>query len=167
MDYAHICTSISIKRIKDIDEYLRAVNKPGYIVMISVKDEATHGLMASTRNILREYGSTASWDKEKMYRYAYAAVLENGKIREKTATVKGGDPLVLKGSFNRARNQYVIKSAGFEDKGGAYSSITINGSEYSVNSRGLNIVVYDQMLGKVIDSVSFDTWNDSSINRKV
>ncbi len=45
--------------------------------------------------------------------------------------------------------------------GGLYlgnkSSILINGTEYSGNSRGLNIVVYDNELEEVVDSVTFDT----------
>ena len=166
IDYSQMCTSFSVNRIEDIDEYLRAVNKPDYIVMISVKDEAVRRLKESTKNILRGYGSAASWEAESMLRCAYTAVLENGIISEETSMMRGGDPLVQTGSFHNSRNRYVIKSAGFEDKGGAVSSIMINGVEYSMNSRGLNIVVYDKLLEKVIDSVSFDTNTDSSAKRK-
>lgn len=35
--------------------------------------------------------------------------------------------------------------------------ITINGVQYAVLRRGLNIVVFDKILGEVVDSVSFDT----------
>lgn len=40
---------------------------------------------------------------------------------------------------------------------GGYSSIQIDGIEYSQNNRGLNIVVYDEALKKVVDSICFDT----------
>lgn len=43
-----------------------------------------------------------------------------------------------------------------EEKAGK-SSIKINQKEYSVNRRGLNIVIYDTESRKVLDSVSFDT----------
>lgn len=40
---------------------------------------------------------------------------------------------------------------------GNTSSIQINGKEYSKNSRGLNIVVYDKETNEVISSNVFDT----------
>ena len=43
------------------------------------------------------------------------------------------------------------------------TSILVNNEEYAMNTRGLNIVVFDNVENRVIDSVSFDT---HSINRK-
>jgi len=40
---------------------------------------------------------------------------------------------------------------------GNYCSIRIDGVEYAKNRRGLNIVVYDNRAGEVVDSVAFDT----------
>ena len=40
---------------------------------------------------------------------------------------------------------------------GNLSEIIINGKNYSMNSRGLNIVTIDNLSGTVIDSVCFDT----------
>jgi len=40
---------------------------------------------------------------------------------------------------------------------GDISSIRINGTEHSVNGRGLNIVVFNKRTGMVEDSVAFDT----------
>ena len=37
-------------------------------------------------------------------------------------------------------------------------SITVGGEEYAYNSRGFNIVVYDNKLGRVIDSRVFDVY---------
>ena len=48
---------------------------------------------------------------------------------------------------------------------GNYSSCMIDGTEYSVNQRGLNIVVYDKRLKCVVDSVCFDTWLDLSVQK--
>lgn len=42
---------------------------------------------------------------------------------------------------------------------GNVSNIKVNNVEYSVNHRGLNIVVYDKRIGKIVDSVCFDTHN--------
>ena len=51
---------------------------------------------------------------------------------------------------------YTISSAGYQV--GNTSSIIVNGVEYSKNMRGLNIVVYDNQLKQVTDSVAFDTF---------
>ena len=48
-----------------------------------------------------------------------------------------------------------MRSIGYSD--GNVASVVINGQEYSVNRRGLNIVVYSHYQDKVIDSVCFDT----------
>lgn len=42
-----------------------------------------------------------------------------------------------------------------------YASIIVNGQETAVNGEGINIVVYDNESGLVIDSASFDTFQDS------
>ena len=50
---------------------------------------------------------------------------------------------------------FIIQSAGLA--AGNYASIIVNGTEYAVNARGINIVVYDNLAKEVIDSVAFDT----------
>ena len=35
-----------------------------------------------------------------------------------------------------------------------------DGTEYAVNTRGMNIVVYDDSRDLVLDSVAFDTWEE-------
>lgn len=43
------------------------------------------------------------------------------------------------------------------------SVIIINGEEYSLSRRGLNIAVYNKQLGRVIDSIVVDTWADPDL----
>ena len=50
---------------------------------------------------------------------------------------------------------YSIVSAGYLV--GNRSSIGIDGTEYSKNVRGMNIVVYDLKEKRVMESISFDT----------
>ncbi len=67
------------------------------------------------------------------------------------------------GNHSGTDAEYTIVSAGFEC--GDYSSIIIDGVEYSRNNRGLNIVVYNNETGQVIDTVCFDTCDGLSVNR--
>lgn len=48
---------------------------------------------------------------------------------------------------------------------GYIAIIKINGKEYSKNGTGLNIVVYDKLLGKVIDNVIIDSSNKAKVTR--
>lgn len=73
-------------------------------------------------------------------RVVYEA-LSNRKI-EYTVSLPGGGKIV-------------VASSGFNT--GSYSSITIDGKEYSPNRTGLNIVVFDNETQLVVDSVNFNT----------
>lgn len=46
------------------------------------------------------------------------------------------------------------------------SSIVINGTDYSINKRGINIVIYSKERAKVIDSISVDTFADPNLSIK-
>ena len=54
---------------------------------------------------------------------------------------------------------FILQSGGNQSSN--HASIIVDGVEYAVNSRGLNIVVYDNFAHKVIDSVAFDTFDQS------
>lgn len=51
--------------------------------------------------------------------------------------------------------EYSLVSAGYDS--GSTSSICLDGEEYSLDGRGLNLVVYDHYFQEVIDVVCFDT----------
>ena len=70
----------------------------------------------------------------------------------------------IKGTDNQKYKPYEnceikVESAGYN--AGNYSSVVINGKEYSKNQRGINIVVYDKTTDDVICSTVFDTWLNS------
>ena len=70
----------------------------------------------------------------------------------------------MNGTFGKLRKTFHIASAGFTTNA-PMSSIVVDGQEYSHNTRGINIVVYDNMGRSVIDSVTFDTCGDQSASR--
>lgn len=45
--------------------------------------------------------------------------------------------------------------------------IKINGDNYAVNKRGLNIVIYSKKYKKVVDSVCFDTYANYDMRRYI
>lgn len=93
------------------------------------------------------------------YRCAYAALIDSGVLifeELKTDTLDSIDKkIILDG--NEIRLISVGCNCGFTERAG---KIQINGTEHSVNLRGLNIVVYDKVTQLLIDSVNFDTYSD-------
>lgn len=53
---------------------------------------------------------------------------------------------------------YTITSAGYDD--GNQTSIVIDDVENSKNVRGINLVIYDNQKGKVVESLAFDTYTN-------
>ena len=87
------------------------------------------------------------------YRWSYGAVIspENG-ITEKLAEFNS---VTLSGSIRKRKTFYTVTGSGYFT--GASGSINIDGIEYCRNRRGLNFVIYDNDLMKVVDQVAFDT----------
>lgn len=64
-------------------------------------------------------------------------------------------PLTVEGRLPDGK-EYKLTSGGFVS--GCIASCEIDGVEYAPNQRGLNIVVYDHVLKKVVDTAVFDTF---------
>lgn len=156
--YTHILKNGNLVHIENIDEYLKAVIDPNYTVFITTQNEAAYGITESTLSQLASLGLKNSLKQK--YGYAYAAVIsqENGV----TESISESDTVTLTGTL---RNQASIYTVTGTDYFHSSSTITIDGIKYNTQSRGINIVVYDNTLRKVIDSVAFDTHDDSHASR--
>lgn len=141
----------------NLERYIEAVNDPRYTVFMSIKDEGTNALTEGIKAKMRELGLKT--DLTGKLRNSYYAVISADGIVEDVSDAK----LETGGTIQKTGAEYTIVSAGFEC--GDYSSIIIDGVEYSRNSRGLNIVVYNNESGQVVDAVCFDTYGDLSANR--
>ena len=134
----------------DFLTYLKILNNDNLIIFISIKDEGSKYLDQESLQLLKELGlKTDLSDKD---HYAYYAIIENGTVITEECEKAQID---TSGSILSEDIDYSIISAGYSD--GNVSSIILNDTEYSRNERGLNIVVYDSVRDKVLDSVAFDT----------
>lgn len=150
--YAKILAKGNLSFTEDADEYLKAVKDDDYCVFISVKDEAFSGIKDTAWENLRSLGLKA--DCREKLRGGYWAVIRPGFIEEDT----GKDTAVHTGHIRGGEVSYSIGSGGnCQDSGSLKSSIIIDGREYSPDLPGLNIVVYDNELRRVIDAVNFNT----------
>ncbi len=157
-EYSLYYTVTNSNKINNITEFFNFIDdKRDYIICIAAKDEASKALTDEIIKGFRNLG--LDFDLREHYRWSYLAVICNGQVvfeelSDKTITC----------DINIDNNNISLLSAGF-DYGNA-SSIKINGDEFSLNGRGLNIVVYDKQLGYVVDSISVDTFLNNSISRK-
>lgn len=148
-DYEKMQKDCELVHIVDIDKYMAALQDMRYSIFISVNEECTQNLRDHTIQQLRKLGLQASLQQE--YGCSYCAVISDGTIIEQ----KGYNSLNYGGAIRDNLVTYDIKSAGNQSR--SLSSILIEGTEYSKNERGMNIVVYNNDTRKVIDSVCFDT----------
>lgn len=80
---------------------------------------------------------------------SYYAVITPGEIFEDHSL----EELSYIGDYNGT--SFTIKNAGWDS--GDYSSIVVNGKEYSKGERGINIVVYNTKEKKIVDSINYRT----------
>ena len=137
-----------------LHKYLESVASPRYCVLIAVKDEASSGLDERDIEKLRNLGFIQT--PAGVYRASYAAAESGGElIDEKITAEESGESVAISGILPDG-TPFSLESGGY--KASNHASVCVDGKEYSVNGRGLNIVVYDNLDHKVIDSAAFDTF---------
>lgn len=143
--------------ITDINDYLEYLTKSDFLVLISVKDDAMSGLSENTKELLKEIGAEYVLEK---FRESYILVAKNkNNIFESWSLdkcVTYDD--ILEGS------DISIASGGLD--AGNISMIKVNGNDYSMNLRGINLVVYDLKNDELVDSVNFDFYSGGVFARK-
>lgn len=119
---------------------------PAYTVFISVQDEAAGTFDENTRSAFRRHGLATLAGLRP--RDSYIGIIDKGKVlyEQRDHSEK---PLEAE-AFD-----YRLVSGGSES--GNCSAVMIDGTDYSPHGRGLNVVVYDQLLQEVVGKRSFDT----------
>ncbi len=129
-------------------EYLQSLQGRGLTIFISAKDEATGALTPVLLEDLRSLGIQT--DLKGKYRYSYYAVISPDGVTEDLSSTE-----TISRSGRVSGLDYTIVSGGYTV--GNTSSIVLNGTEYSKNTRGMNMVIADSETGTVMASIAFDT----------
>ena len=140
----------SLSRENDIVQYLKKINEDRYSIFMAVKDEASSGLKQEVVDAMHQLGFAFEMDGK--WRNSYVAV----KTQDETFEKVSDQQINQDGTYRNGRLGYKITSAGADC--GNIASISLAGTEYSKNQRGINIVVYDNIGQNVVDSVCFDTY---------
>ena len=149
-------SSESLADKDDIYSYITALKKnmKGNIIAIAVKDTPGLAVTPALSDELRTLGIKT--DLRGQHGHGYAAVINGGKVIFEKLGAKD-TPVVYDNSFGSS--SVFITSRTYNS--GNEAIIQINGKNHSVNSRGLNIVVYNKAEKKLVDSVCFDTHDAS------
>ena len=136
------------------DTYIERLieNKDKWTIIIASYDEHKRGLDEANYQAFDLLGLRLC--AEGSYGVSYGAIIEQGTVKYEATSDRRIN------YSTQLENIYInLTSSGWFTAPKA--SITINGEEYAVNKRGLNLVVYDNESGLVIDSVCFDTYQAS------
>lgn len=146
----------------NVADYLSTAAAHECYVFIMVRDEAAASLTDDQRETFLSLGLTqlASLGQQD----SYLAIIKNGRViveqtlrSSETNTPPG--PVTRTGTLANGLG-YSLKSGGFNH--GCIASCQINGLEFALNQRGINIVVYNSLLDMPIDSACFDTYLSST-----
>lgn len=158
--YLQVAKDANLQYIEDFDQYLDAIKDPNYTLFFAINEDGTKTLTSADKEKLKSLGVKS--DLENMYGYSwYAVITPEGNVAEELSI---DETLDKSGKFGRKLWEYSIESAGVNTNA-VSSSIMICDKEYAHNSRGINIVVWDNQGQTVIDSVTFDTCGDRLASR--
>lgn len=146
-------------------EYIRLLNNPKFTEFIVARDEFTSNFTNEARQAFGDLGFTMLKEFQG-YRNPYVGIATELKVVEEKRGY--GDVLITSsGVLRNGKLNYDIASGGFNY---IYQcKLIINGMDYMpivhfpyehpyTNGRGLNIVIWDNTLEKVVDSICFDTY---------
>lgn len=135
----------------EITDYTDVFFQDDYRIYVTVKTDSSWNWPEEMASCWYELGSR--YNLNESHNSSYYAVIEHGQIQ--------AEALDTKLLVYEKDNIRLTSSVSWEDN----ACIQMDGVEYSQNSRGINIVVYDKNQGKVVDSVAFDTCGGGEAER--
>ena len=151
--YTAAVRNAELCHITDMIEYLEAIQQDRYTIFVAIMGDASNFMSKDVVEKMQQLGLVIDLTEE--YQKSYYAVISPDSILEEV----GEKALSVQGSFRDGRCIYNISSAGY--KCGNYCSINLDNQEYAKRKRGLNIVVYDNVYRRVVDSICFDASADA------
>lgn len=142
-----------LKSVIDLETYLSLLSRANdYTILFAVKD--TQGNKLNEQLIAQlEYLGFENLDALlENENHTFAGIIEEGKVMFQQMGAE--DEAIL---YEAEMNGDFIQLESKTYQYGNLASIQINNTEYALNKRGWNIVVYDHSMHEVVDTVVFDT----------
>lgn len=147
-----ITSDSCIKHYTSLDEFLDWVKEEGYVLLGSVKGDASFDTSIQTYFAFKGLGFTT--DLTGQENVAWIGMSDGENVFERS----GENYIYYNGTIGDVK--YYLSSSPKEN--GNSSRIVINDEEFSLKKTGYNFVVYDLDSRKVVDSVTFQN-NDSYV----
>lgn len=164
-----ILADLPLEQTTNLVSYLEILNNPDYTILIATRDDGVSALTDYTFQLLENLGVVTplteqpEYSPRTYYGQSYYAVLNPGQAS--VEEISTGE-LNYTGTTRDGLHSFTLHSRGY-NVGDGVASITIDGTEYAMNRRGMNIVVYDNEAGEVVDSVAFDTSSGLCVYREL
>lgn len=141
----------SLPKIRKFNDYLNYLKDTDFYILMASKDDCSNKL----HNQLKILGSKVDWKNKKRWSYIGCFLPSKKIVKEYVSSEKLNKIIRLHFSQNF---HLTIESAGYQHGNTAKIEINNNNILKKIDKRGLNIVVYDAYLKKVIDQANFDTY---------
>ncbi|MBD5384492.1 MAG: hypothetical protein HDR72_05790, partial [Ruminococcaceae bacterium] len=145
-----------LQNTRDFNLYLNCLQMLRDDFLIAVSTRHTPG-SKMTDEVFDKIRALGFADFSRTHLMMYSGFVSRGEILFNTCAEKSMMPVEFCGTVNELELSIISRSW----DGGLLSSIKINDEEYSLNGRGLNIVVYDWENNAVIDSCNYDAFTDN------
>ena len=145
--------SLKLKATDSIQKYLEILegDQPDVTTVFTVRDIQGFSLTEKEIELLKQLGlDQADLLLEQAY-HNLIGIVQNGKTIYQYI---GGDEL---SEYGTTIGKHAVKAVSATLNAGNKTEIVIDGKDYAVNGRGINIVVVETNSGRVLDSVVFDT----------
>ncbi len=140
---------------KSLEGYLDEVeNINDCTAIVVVKDIQGYCLSSKMTNGLKNLGFTQADALLEHEYHSFIGVYSGGEVIYQHI---GGDELIAYNDW--VNNMYIVAKSGTWTHGNT-GKVYIDGVNYSVNVRGINIIVIDNKNKSIIDSVGFDTHDE-------
>ena len=142
--YDHIKKNCELAHTDDLRDYFNMINDPDYTVLMVVGKDASDIATDDLREGMKSVGLS---DITEYGRQSYLAVVDPGRP---PIEMHDNAPQTCSVSLGGGRSVCVLSSMGFYS--GSTCSITVDGREVTNNEAGFHIVVYDNILKRVVET---------------
>ena len=137
-------------RITDMKEYLEALQDDHYCIFLALQTNGRGEIEKDMLEALEALGMHCGFAQTPSDT-SYLAVIDEGVLVDERL---GAELLTGEGSV--AGEQVIYQMTSGANGFGNTSSIMLNGIEYSLQQDGLNLVIYDPQMSKVVDQIVYN-----------
>ena len=149
--YREIRKTADLENEQDFCAYMKLLreNADQYTIVLAVQNDLQEAITEEQKAALAALKLKTVWD-ESMQKLSYGAVIHRGKVIFEKSSV---DPVTYVAELDCGKTLSVL-SKGYLSVSSCH--VEVDGEDYALNFKGLNVIVLDADSGLAVDSVVFD-----------